>query len=392
MEFSKYLDLDTMHKLVAGIQASVAPEQLEVTRNELLQGITPSFIAHLPANGNALNKIKSDLNTINTIPFLLGYEVPLQLWLTNAVQLLRATHRPQTSYFQQILEVVAAQSQKLIAEDKGQPGDPVGYDEEERIVHKDDMLSYGWLAGALATGLSVARLTVKRHEEGYPTGNKYYGTGWLIGQQYLMTNHHVINARSSGENAASEADLRLQATSMEISFDYDAPGLVGQLVEAAELCAWGSSYHEPALDYAVIKLTEPISDRKSLILAPLALQNVEQILNRGTVDKPPVNIIQHPGGRPKMLGVRNNQIHQITDTELSYFTDTEGGSSGSPVCNDDWQVIALHRRWKKFYERNVIFQGKESAWENRGTRIDRIIDDLRQNHEALWQEINARLI
>ena len=36
----------------------------------------------------------------------------------------------------------------------------------------------------------------------------------------------------------------------------------------------------------------------------------------------PVNIIQHPNGNPKSIGVRNNLTSTLEDHELRYFTDT----------------------------------------------------------------------
>jgi endonuclease G len=64
------------------------------------------------------------------------------------------------------------------------------------------------------------------------------------------------------------------------------------------------------------------------------------------------NIIQHPMGQGKKLAIRGNYFHELpkdaldanlTQNSLYYGTDTLRGSSGSPVCTDDWYVVALHR-------------------------------------------------
>ncbi len=57
-----------------------------------------------------------------------------------------------------------------------------------------------------------------------------------------------------------------------------------------------------------------------------------------------LNIVQHSGGGPLQYAIRNNFFVQTGHTPefIRYQTDTEGGASGSPVCNDAWQAVALH--------------------------------------------------
>lgn len=55
-----------------------------------------------------------------------------------------------------------------------------------------------------------------------------------------------------------------------------------------------------------------------------------------------VSIIQHPEAEPTQIAVRENEIVDVLPTALRYRTDTQHGSSGSPVFNDSWQVVALH--------------------------------------------------
>src|SRR6185369_6114461 len=55
-----------------------------------------------------------------------------------------------------------------------------------------------------------------------------------------------------------------------------------------------------------------------------------------------LTIIQHPNGEQKQVCVRENRMIERTDDVVWYSADTLGGSSGSPVFNNDWYVVALH--------------------------------------------------
>jgi endonuclease G len=87
------------------------------------------------------------------------------------------------------------------------------------------------------------------------------------------------------------------------------------------------------------------------------------------------NIIQHPSGWPKMISVRNNILTARTDHTLLYETDTEQGSSGSPVFNDDWQLVALHHWGEPFLDRGS-FENAVPQNVNEGVRISAIYRDL----------------
>ena len=56
------------------------------------------------------------------------------------------------------------------------------------------------------------------------------------------------------------------------------------------------------------------------------------------------NVVQHPDGRFKELVLRENHLVARDETlsVLHYVADTEQGSSGSPVFNNEWEPIALH--------------------------------------------------
>jgi hypothetical protein len=62
-----------------------------------------------------------------------------------------------------------------------------------------------------------------------------------------------------------------------------------------------------------------------------------------TEPPPQTYIIGHPsGGEQMMLSVRDNRLLDADDLRLYYRTPTLGDSSGSPVFNQAWELIALH--------------------------------------------------
>ena len=74
-----------------------------------------------------------------------------------------------------------------------------------------------------------------------------------------------------------------------------------------------------------------------------------------------VTIVQHPRGGKKQVALRENRIVDGEQRFVHYTADTEPGSSGSPVFNDQWEVLALHHASVKATEHpefgNVVNEG-----------------------------------
>ncbi|MEH1781986.1 MAG: trypsin-like peptidase domain-containing protein [Nostoc sp.] len=67
----------------------------------------------------------------------------------------------------------------------------------------------------------------------------------------------------------------------------------------------------------------------------------------------PVAIIQHPGGHLKKISIQNNFVAYADNQVLQYTTSTEPGSSGSPVFDDDFQVVGIHHSGGMLVEPNT---------------------------------------
>jgi hypothetical protein len=79
-------------------------------------------------------------------------------------------------------------------------------------------------------------------------------------------------------------------------------------------------------------------------------------------------ILQHPQG--DTLKMANGGVKRTAGAWVEYEVDTEPGSSGSPVFNNKWELVALHSR-----------AGKGQF--NKGVAVTAILNDLPPDVKAL---------
>jgi len=170
------------------------------------------------------------------------------------------------------------------------------------------------------------------------------GSGFLIASRdFIMTNNHVIPDIATAE--ASKAE-----------FDYDED----DILYTVELQPQRLFITDVALDFTIIACdASPLPNS----IEPIALLRDTDTVTRGER----VNIIQHPRGRRKEISLHDNKVNYVYDIGIRYTADTEGGSSGSPVFNNEWNLVALHHAGWLDNEGNAT---------NEGIRINAIVTFL----------------
>jgi lysozyme family protein len=204
----------------------------------------------------------------------------------------------------------------------------------EALLGIEGPRNYQWWKTGLDRAASVA--SVRRRLGGR------VGTGFLVRAQdlglqqtaelLLLTNFHVIN-----ENGVSPA---IRPRDAEVVFEsVDAGRVYG-----VNRIVWSSGVDQ--CDACAVELSTPVAG-----ITPMPVDADLPSLEA----KPRVYIIGHPGGRDLAFSFQDNEMldhegppqghPQIPGVcRVHYRAPTEGGSSGSPVFNDSWEVIALHHK------------------------------------------------
>lgn len=215
--------------------------------------------------------------------------------------------------------------------------------------------------------LSEMERRICRIEIRLSNNNIVYGTGFLVGNDRLLTNYHVM--RSVIERDFLKAAGRPWAEPMDVKCRFDfmktSDGTVIQegipyslaldwLIDSSPMSPYDHEIEpksgQPAadhLDFALIKLApkdgktaggSPISP---LLSAPerswVDLDNVAEIQPGESLV-----ILQHPKADPQKIAFGTVLSINTISTRFTYNTNTEPGSSGSPCFNSEWQLVGIH--------------------------------------------------
>jgi hypothetical protein len=168
-----------------------------------------------------------------------------------------------------------------------------------------------WLEKGLEKSKRVCRISI----------GPSCGTGTIINNKYLLTCHHVIS------NTEDATDAKLQ-------FNY-VEGTKADEVPTYALNPSAFFYTDAALDFTICavedSLVKYISENAPIPLKPKSLKFVKD-----------VQIIQHPNGQYMQISLIDSKLTGTENHCIYYTSDTESGSSGSPVFNEQWEIIGIH--------------------------------------------------
>lgn len=291
----------------------------------------------------------------------------------------------------------------------------------ERIIEGPNFLPVHYLEEGAIVQRAVARVTLVGSGSGY-------GTGFLVSQSLFMTNNHVIPNEAFADNVEMQFNYQLDYKGNPQTVDVYSPNPEDVFYTNSDLDftlirlnphysigvgnPWATAYTglplggfgEAMLEYTprpggspqpkppiqppdVPPVKPPFGLHPKLTKLPykafpLHVANYAgdnwgylQIPNNCTyATDQHVNIIQHPAGRRKEVALQKNNISNIYNKRIRYTTDTEPGSSGSPVFNNEWDLIAIHHAAGEWDNVNNVWVSNE------GMRMDKIADDLRNNY------------
>jgi V8-like Glu-specific endopeptidase/endonuclease/exonuclease/phosphatase family metal-dependent hydrolase len=198
----------------------------------------------------------------------------------------------------------------------------------ERVVGRNNQLPVSFLD----IGVQTSRATCKIETSGVDyTGvsGAWVGTGFLVSKNMLLTNNHVINTIDVAKNATCVFNFQLgadgkPATTKRFRVRPDRLFITSSAINGLDFTlVWVDG--EPWKEFGQVRI-----DRSAFAVG----------INEFA------NVVGHPQGRMKEVSLQENNVLWMDEKVVHYSSDTEGGSSGSPVSNNSWQVFALHHASK----------------------------------------------
>lgn len=245
---------------------------------------------------------------------------------------------------------------------------------QERLIGTNDILLLGFFHAGLFASRAIGRINI--------AGGLERATGFLVSPEIVMTNEHVL----PDKNHASAAEIDFE--------DLDVLG-TQQRTHSCRLDPARFFFADKELDVALAA----VEDGEHSRAATSELGWHPMIGGEGKIlIGDPINIIQYPGGIHKSIVVHNsNLVHLENNGPLDsfcwYTSDTQRGSSGSPVFNNRWEVVAVHHRsipkrnndgsyidtaGRQMTEQEYLANPERALYvANEGSRTSRIVRTLR---------------
>jgi V8-like Glu-specific endopeptidase len=187
----------------------------------------------------------------------------------------------------------------------------------EKIWGRDTLQSLFWLHKGLEASRAICRVVLPNS----------IGTGFVVREGQVLTNWHLVrNAQEASK------------VSFEFNYEEGPDRRLRDITRYGADASPDAFFSNESLDCAVLKIKADANKAPIVSWGELDLsESVE-----GTEVGAPVTIIGHPEGGQKKIALTLNEVVNKYEHRLQYMTATLPGSSGSPVFNESWQVVAIH--------------------------------------------------
>jgi V8-like Glu-specific endopeptidase len=220
-------------------------------------------------------------------------------------------------------------------------GGAIPPDPREVLFAGSPLRKLAWLRKGVEVAKAVCKVWTPRS----------VGTGFVLPGGKLMTNNHVIPSAKVAAEAKAIFD-----------FEDDFDGSPRRAVAVNLLPKTLVTNPDRKIDCTIVSLEGRPAELRGWGEIELEVGD-EELEGSG------VSIIQHPDGGFKQVAISGSVLVGGDDTGVLYVTSTMPGSSGAPVFNDQWRVVALHQgggTWSYESQRYI---------NNRGIRCSAIARD-----------------
>jgi V8-like Glu-specific endopeptidase len=240
---------------------------------------------------------------------------------------------------------------------------------ERKIGSINNILSIEFLELGLLAAQSVGRFT----------NGVNFATGFHVGNQIIITNNHVIKSRDEAREWKFELNIEdNKIGSAKDQYTYS--------LDPEKFFLTNKEY-----DFTLVRL----SNSEGLpLIETFGWHTLLDVQGKILIGQP-VNIIQHPNGNNKAVVVHDSCLLYLDDADIDmekyclYSSDTEEGSSGSPVFNNQWEIVALHHKAIPKTDKNgnlLDKNGRQISNEkdkfyvaNEGIRVSRLVKAIKNS-------------
>jgi hypothetical protein len=225
----------------------------------------------------------------------------------------------------------------------------------EKVFGADSFKTYKWYMTGVDRCQAVARIGTD--------SSKGFGTGFLLkgsalheslGEEpILITNAHVVSNDLTDKALNSEAAIIIFE-----ALNRDEEFRISEII-------WSSP--KTYLDATIIRFKKEDQERLKELTKNIKIYPVTEYLPAPDPDDAQrIYIIGHPFGGTLQLSFQDNILLDHEDPKIHYRTPTAGGSSGSPVFNQQWDLIGLHHAGSAempcLNNKPGVYEANEGIW------------------------------